>query len=133
MDFIPNLSRISPPLIKLNNWCADWLFSFFLLYELIWLIISLHFEHAVPYSSQVLRLQQGLKESLRTVWLWSLTSFEIVEGSLPSSLPISVNEAHSLKQTSIVALSSRTRCAFLAMIFSLDNAIRILLLTHNYN
>ena len=35
MDFIPNLSRISPPLMKLNNWCADWLFSFFLLYELI--------------------------------------------------------------------------------------------------
>ena len=30
-----NLSRISPPLMKLNNWCADWLFSFFLLYELI--------------------------------------------------------------------------------------------------
>ena len=28
---------------------------------------SLHFEHAVPYSSQVLRLLQGLKESLRTV------------------------------------------------------------------
>ena len=46
---------------------------------------------------------------------------------------ISVNEARSLKQTSIVALSSRTRCTFLAMVFSLDNAIRTLLLSHNYN
>ena len=46
---------------------------------------------------------------------------------------ISVNEARSLKQTSIVALSSRTRCTFLAMVFSLDNAIRTLLQSHNYN
>ena len=46
---------------------------------------------------------------------------------------ISVNEARSLKRTSIVTLSSRTRCTFLAMVFSLDNAIRTLLLSHNYN
>ena len=35
---------------------------------------------------------------------------------MPSSLPISVNEARSLKRTSIVVLSSRTRCAFLLII-----------------
>ena len=36
-------------------------------------------------------------------------------------------------ETEVVSGSSRTRCAFLAMVFSLDNAIRTLLLSHNYN
>jgi hypothetical protein len=42
----------------------------------------------------------------------------MVEGSFPSILPISVNEAPSLRETSIVALSSRVRCAFFAMVIS---------------
>ena len=41
MSLILSFSRISSLFRKLNSWCADWLFSFFLLYELIWLIIKL--------------------------------------------------------------------------------------------
>ena len=41
ISLILSFSSISPLFKKLNSWCADWLFSFFLLYELIWLIIRL--------------------------------------------------------------------------------------------
>ena len=75
---------------------------------------------------------QELKEMVKELWrielfflCCKLTAFFLQH--------ISVNEARSLKQTSIVALSSRTRCTFLAMVFSLDNAIRTLLQSHNYN
>jgi hypothetical protein len=55
----------------------------------------------------------------------------MVDGSFPSVLPISVKEVPSLRETSIVALSSRVRCAFFAMVISpWYHAIQILLLNH---
>jgi hypothetical protein len=57
----------------------------------------------------------------------------MVDGSFPSNLPISVNEAPSLRETSIVALSSRVRCVFFAMVFSpWKHAIRTLVLNYKY-
>ena len=76
MDFIPNLSRISPPLMKLNNWCADWLFSFFLLYELIWLIIDSPYQSVKIHINKALALysdrkkpdyENSIKESISAV------------------------------------------------------------------
>ena len=57
----------------------------------------------------------------------------MVDGSFPSPLPISVNEVPSLRETSIVALSSRVRCVFFAMVFSpWKHAIRTLVLNYKY-
>ena len=76
------------------------------------------------YTGKI-KIQKMEKSQLRILILthtdfWYLQVLNSKNQNLISSLPISVNEARSLKRTSIVALSSRTRCAFLAMEQNMD-------------